>query len=480
MRVVCLPVDSRPCNTQFVQSLTRWGGGECVLPPAEALDDFQRPSAFGDSLAFLERELPRADAAVISLEHWCFGGLLASREDGVGEAEALRRVQALRALLRTCPGRPVYLSTVVLRSSLSTLHKADVSVARAMTDYSVHTARFARLGLPEDEAAAREAAKRIPPALLERTLAVRRRNLAVNLAAVDLAAEGLAAGLSVLQEDTQVDGLPRRDQEAILARIRASGARNVFLRNGTDEAGALCAARALYAAGLGRGAEPLTLAFRWVGEADFIAPYEDRPFRENLACACAELGVRASDASDAVVVVCCPEAGERGESDLPVSEAHLHAAARAVDAEIAAGRRVYLLDVMRANGGAFPLPRMLAQPDGLWGYCAWNTASNSMGTLLAQAATDHLRGAPNRRFLAERLLDDWLYQGRLRRELAAELESEGEDVYCLADKARAEARLRAMFASALPDCWPLGALPDYRVSLPWRRIFEIRAEVDGA
>ncbi|MBR1820726.1 MAG: DUF4127 family protein [Clostridia bacterium] len=471
MRIVCLPIDSRPCNTQFVESLTQWGGGACVLPAPAEMDDFRRPAAFADSRAFLERELPQADAAVINLEHWCFGGLLASREYEVDEAEALNRVRALGALLRAYPDKPAYLSTIILRSSLSTLREEDVAVYRAMTAYSVHTARFARLGLPEDAAAVREAAGRIPPELLARTRAVRKRNLAVNLAAVELAAEGLTASLSVLQEDTQTEGLPRWDQETILAKMRVANVRNVFLRNGADEAGALGAAQALR-----RGRPALPVTFRWLGRADFVAPYEDRPFRENLESACAELGIQMAEDAETVVMVCCPEAGEQAESDVPVSEGHLRAIAQAVDAQIAAGRRVYLLDVMRANGGVFQLMGMLAEPDRLWGYSAWNTASNAMGTLLAQLATDHLRGAPNRRFLAERLLDDWLYQGRLRGVLTARLERAGEDIYCLKDKGRAEEALRALYEAELPARWPLKTLPACRVSLPWPRLFEIRAE----
>ena len=89
MRILCLPIDSRPCNTQFIRRLTAWAGHELVLPRKEEMDDFRCPAPYAGSFAFIKRELPRCGAAVISLDHWCYGSLLASREEGVSEAEAL-------------------------------------------------------------------------------------------------------------------------------------------------------------------------------------------------------------------------------------------------------------------------------------------------------------------------------------------------------------------------------------------------------
>ena len=53
----------------------------------------------------------------------------------------------------------------------------------------------------------------------------------------------------ILQEDTQSYGFPRRDQRMIEEHLLIRQPANVFLRNGTDEAGALLAARACPVAG---------------------------------------------------------------------------------------------------------------------------------------------------------------------------------------------------------------------------------------
>ncbi len=468
MRILCLPIDSRPCNTQFVRSLSAWAGHELILPRKDEMDNFRCPAPYADSFSFLKRELPRCDAAVISLDHWCYGSLLASREDYISEEEALQRVEELRKLLRDYRETPVYMSSVILRSTISAFSQGDIAAYQAMIDYSVSIDRLERFGLTEDREAVEKAKAFIPEKVLEKALAARRRNLRINLAAVDMAAEGFLASLSILQEDCQIYGLPRKDQRTIEQRIKESGASNVFLRNGTDEAGALSAAAAIQA-----GREKLPVDIRYFGNSGFIAPFEDRPFRENMESACQEARIQPNDGSETVICVCCPEEENQGAS-LPC----LRQYAAWADDLMRNGRRVYLLDLIKPNGGSAGLVGSLKEPDGLWGYSAWNTASNAMGTLLAQVVADAHRGQPNRPYFQGRLLDDLLYQTVIRPQLAEMLEAAGENIYDLADKQRAETLLRALFEKELPIRWPLSALPRYTVSLPWNRIFEVAVYVE--
>ena len=467
MRILCLPIDSRPCNTQFIRRLIACAGHELILPPPEEMDDFRMPAPYAGSLAFLERELPRCDAAVISLDHWCYGSLLASREDTVSEDQALKRVDGLKTLLHAHGEIPVYMSSVILRSTISAYSQQDIPVYQAMIDYSVAADRLERFGLPEDREALEKAKAMIPEAVLRKALEARRRNLKINLAAVEMAAEGIVTSLSILQEDCQVYGLPKKDQRAIEAHIKKNSSSRVFLRNGTDEAGALSAALALRA-----GREKLPVEIQYWGNGGFIAPFEDRPFRENMESACREAGILPQEGSETVVCVCCPEDGEQGAS-LPQQRQY----AIGADALVREGRRVYLLDLIKPNGGSTGLVESLKEADGLWGYSAWNTASNSMGTMLAQVITDALRGQPNRAFFQERLLDDWLYQTVIRPQLTETLAAAGENIYDLACKDRAETLLRALYEKELPARWPLSAIPRYTVSLPWNRIFEAAVSV---
>ena len=119
----------------------------------------------------------------------------------------------------------------------------------------------------------------------------------------------------------------------------------------------------------------------------------------------------------------------------------------------------------------------MRKADGLWGYSAWNTASNALGVLLAQAVTDSARGKKNEAFFRERLLDDGLYQAIVRQKLNGRLWERGRDVFSLSDRPEAEALLRRLFSQALPGFWSLHRLPDYEITLPWARTFEADVRV---
>mgnify|MGYP002626183683 CR=1 FL=1 len=472
MRIVCLPIDSRPCCTQFIKSLVSWAGSEVIFPRKEEMDDFKRRAAYDDNRAFLERELPGCDAAVISLDHWCYGSLLASREEAVSEGEALNRVQDLRMILKRHSNIPVFMSSVILRSSISSLSVSDLEAYHAMTEYSVASDRFSRFGLQEDAEKMEEAKRHIPDEVLQKVLRVRKRNLLVNLAAMELVAEGVVKSLSVLQEDSQVYGLPKKDQAEIQKKIEELKAENVFLRNGTDEAGALSAGEAMW-----RSQKPLPVDIVYLGRKDFTALYEDRPFQENMESACREIGIQAVPGSETVIFVCCPPNGEQQEAFQLSDDESFREYADQIQEAAQAGKRVYVLDLIGANGGSAALIRSLNCADELWGYSGWNTASNSMGTLLSQVITDHIRGERNLPYYQERLLDDYIYQTHLRGKLNKVLSALGEDVYSLRDRERAEQTMRDIFSQELPNLWPLRQLPAYHLSLPWMRTFEVKVEV---
>jgi len=132
-------------------------------------------------------------------------------------------------------------------------------------------------------------------------------------------------------------------------------------------------------------------------------------------------------------------------------------------------------------------------------YGGWNTAGNTLGTVLAQAVIRALAGrgggTPDQRaahlaFLFLRFLDDDLYQARERtRCMVEDLPALGiaPTMERLPDDrvAAVEARVRDRLLRAAADLRSLfvasGLVRDVRVShvhLPWKRLFEVGFEVE--
>ncbi len=477
MKIVHLPLDSRPCNVLFPVQLAQWCGHECVIPPKEKMDHFATAAHYEDSRTFLMENAAKADAVVVSADHLCYGSLVASRVDDASEKDALDRLNVLGELHAAWPDIPIYVYSVIMRSSISTLYAGDIDDYNAMTEYSVYSGRRAVTGNEEDARCAERAKARLSHGVLERYERVRARNHAVNLRCVELAAQGVIRSLALLQEDAQVYGFHRAEQFALQNACREKHADNVFMHNGADEGGALTVMKAIL-----EYSEPKRIAVRMLGwkNADFVACYEDRPFGENVWDTIAFAGLGADENAQNVLAVCCPPDGVQTDWPRKQHEEGLKKQAEEIAAMVRAGKNVYLLDVTRANGGQPALVKYLHEELpalAIAGYSAWNTASNALGTAVAQMISDMLAGKINRGFFWERLLDDLVYQGMVRAQVNEELSAIGEDPYRLQDKERAETMIRERMAQLAETEKMFADAPAFTVSLPWERTFEAEIRV---
>ena len=143
------------------------------------------------------------------------------------------------------------------------------------------------------------------------------------------------------------------------------------------------------------------------------------------------------------------------------------------------GHNCYLLDIAYANGGDPAFIQCLAREMpllSLCGYAAWNTASNSLGTILGQlCASNGQNGVLNRRFTAERLLDDLFYQSTVREKAERRIHEAGLDFWGFSDKVQAQRIIDESFADDRPLLQALfqDKIPGFTARLYWPRTFEL-------
>ena len=144
-----------------------------------------------------------------------------------------------------------------------------------------------------------------------------------------------------------------------------------------------------------------------------------------------------------------------------------------------AGDNVILADLAYANGGdAKLIDQLLKRPElfkKIKAYGGWNTAGNTMGSILA-VATSYWFSRKNglhekdlsdahKQCLFVRLLDDWAYQACVRRKL------EGEP------STQKLAELIGPYIAKINSA--LTMEPNVRLSFPWKRTFEIEIVFEG-
>ena len=472
-----LPLDTRPCTYDLPVQLARLAGAQVLLPPRGMMGSYKEASPTEELARWLEEAAPRCSALVVSVEQLVHGGLIQSRQPAAPARQLLERLETLRRIRRACPALPIFLSNVVMRTTVSALDPASLVWWEKVQLYS-------RLWYLEKTGGGAGAAEQlralereIPPEVLRTFFAARQANHQLNRACLRLLADGTARQLLLLQEDCAAEGIQRFEQETLRRDIRRLDLEGrAFLFNGTDEAGAELMLRAIRPQG---GA----LEVVWLaGDEDFTALFEDRPFRENLAGHLRALRLRPEPKARQVLFIFAPRSRQRGSPFSPeeadYTEPELAALCRTIARADRQGRRCYLLDLDCANGGCIPLLASLGREmpiSRLCGYSAWNTACNSLGTLLAQILADGGRNSPaNQGLTADRILDDGLYQALVRQSLAQRLRAAGEDVYNIRDTARAERWLREEFAALEPLARQIfgGEPPAFEASLRWPRLFE--------
>ena len=104
--------------------------------------------------------------------------------------------------------------------------------------------------------------------------------------------------------------------------------------------------------------------------------------------------------------------------------------------------------------------------DNFYGYAAWNTSANTLGSLISCAKMKYLSSSLNkesfRKLQITRFLDDWAYQANTRQMLL------NPDVKGVKEKMRVfEQKISGIYSCEV----------DAEYSFPWNRLFEIEVKL---
>ena len=492
-------------------------GWRLELPEA-LLGSRKRPADADAVTGWLREVAPRAVGGVVALDTLAWGGLIPSRQSGNDLGAALARLAALRDLRRAHPRLPLMAFSSIQRISREDDDGEEPAYfrtyGRRIFRRSVleHRAAEDALDGAEGDELARLRAE-IPGHVWHDVVAIRAGTRAVNLAALDLVADGVVDALVLNQDDTTTWGLNVQDRALLEAEVRRRGlGGRVLVYPGADEVAQVLMAR-LAAQVLRRRPRFATLFSARRGP-EVQTAYEDRPLGDLVAVHLRAAGALLAPPplrADAWLAVNAPSRaqGQGGTSFALRRDAHgllgddqrawmeaseagvrgldrsLEAFADAIAAVVDDGGRVSVADVAHVNGADDELMAVLEDagllPE-LAGYGGWNTAGNALGSAVALGCLAVLVGGGARqaqaRAVATRCVDDWLYQSRVRARLLLEPElhplglggfvPEGE-------LARVERLAHGWVADELrARAWPFRL---ERLTLPWQRVFEIDLEV---
>ncbi|MCX7782900.1 MAG: DUF4127 family protein [Meiothermus sp.] len=443
-RILLLPADTRPVTLELPHQLARVAGLELRSPPLEILNKMNQPGNTAALAEWLRREAPAADAAIVTLETLTLGGMIPARRVSDSLEEVLPRLEVLRDIKLKSPHLRILAHGVIVRVA----HDNDPLEEKpyygewgtALRKFSEWTDRLERKEAagqdPGDAPMELDRARlHLPKEVLQDWLTTRERNHALHLAAIDLLNEGVLEHLCLTLDDTTPYGLAARDRRRLEARLDELGLwSEADIYPGADEAACTLLARAL----LNHAGRKTKVLVRYpsVLAEQAVMLYEDRTLGELVkahlrAAGC--VAVQTTEEADLILAVNAPATRQAQRQPdyetVDTAERNLPELIDRLVGDQAAGRMVAVADVAYANGAENRFVQLLLQSvnlPGLGGFAGWNTAGNSLGSAIAAGVCALFGDDPVS--LAEanfsRLIDDWLYQSRVRSEVHDKLTEE--------------------------------------------------------
>ena len=546
--LVVLPLDDRPVNYDYPRLLGAIANIDVLLPPREWLGNPWRQANHEALLPWLREHAATADGLVVAIDTLAYGGLIPSRTTSAPFTSVLPRLNTLADLKAQRPECPIYAFSVIQRVS------RDNSSEEEQPYWAEYGSRMFRLSYLEHKAELSEASHielaeayslrhSIPADFYADYAAIRARNHAVNQHMLTMVQDGVVDYLLLPQDDTAEFGWNIAEARRLQASIRRNGlTERAISYPGADEIGCLLLARFVCTQ---TACFPTVYPrFSSSGSATLLTAYEDRPMLELLKAHLAPLGgsiAPQADTADIQLFINAPALQQGiGEyqwlAQFPKEEllqrlpaaVHQHIDdifmnadfqatrremqtprrspeefCRAINAAVRRNTIVAIADVAFVNGSDLILGQQLLQQPAcsqLAAYGGWNTAGNTLGTVLAQAAillVAQRQGMTKTQqrmqleFLALRFLDDYCYQAVERSACMFEdlpnlhltpSEARLEDgaIASAIEKKVAERLLRQ--ATLLEKSFQAGGklcgLRITNVHLPWQRLFEVGFTVE--
>jgi len=424
LAILAVPLDSRPPCADFTTQLGHLAGFNVILPPSSLLDKYEVPAQKEAIATWLKENLPKNNGTVIAIDLLAHGGLLNSRLQPLADNKANNILTFLQKLKQDNVNKFMYVYSVIPRLLVSDQILPD-------SWYQWHLMRWAILmdkkiqGTDYDQTQYKELQEEIPAEIKWKYIKLYKENASFNKKLTNLAAKENFTDLVIGQDDAQPFGLPNHNRLDIAKYIAGlPNANNFHVTQGADELGSLAIARIF---GRYNNYRPkIYVEYGTSNTAKMILPFVPLTLQEIVADKVKLVNgslVKNKDAADFVLFVHC---GDSSHLDYDVIANKVKTLMKQ--------KPLALVDLtMDFEGAEALLPHLIANNTPLTqltAYAGWNTASNSIGTALAQATifTGRVKTLPaeslpslyaeNLKFNCTRFLDDWAYQKLIRHKIS--------------------------------------------------------------
>ncbi len=493
-KIVLLPLDERPCNYIFPQSIFNNGDISITVPDMSIMGDKKTPADHDKIVEFLLNETKDAYGLVLSIDTLLYGGIVPSRLHYFSVEELKERLNVVRKIKENNPNIIIYAFNLIMRCP-------QYSSADEEPDYygycGLEIFKYGyynhkkELGVIKDDELAIFDKLNVPENELKDFLTRREINCALNIETLELLEEKVVDFLIIPQDDSSEFGWTAIDQRKISKIISQKNLQlSAYMYPGADEvANTLLSKlvlkiekkRPLFYVKYNSVNAPTTIPFLEDRHLDLTVTYQILAagglITKNLSEADIVLFVNANGIAmleEATLDHKC-DRGMTTFRNMPEFMEFMDYCVNDLN------KKVAVADVATINGSDFELIAMMQQKGLLLkvaSYAGWNTSSNTLGTCIPHAVVNYLYGNTKAHydFLVSRYIEDFAYMTYVREKVLGTLENRGMNyesvdgkrgVIAKEVKAELEKFIEVRLESikdhyVINDCY-----------MPWSRMFEV-------
>lgn len=437
MNIAFIPIDNRPvCYTLPEQICAADDSIKLFMPQREWLGDLNKYADVDKIFQWL-KDLPPVDAVILPLDTVAYGGLISSRRSTDTFEKIKERIEKLKYILSEKNAK-IYAFSSIMRISNNNINEEEKEYwnkwGKKIFNYSFCMDKFGTVCKNE-----------VPSDILDDYLATRRRNFEINK--------------TYLQWGNFFDTLVFSKDDCAEYGFNVQEARELeklggFVKTGADEIPLTLLARSI------KGKLKVSPIFLEPEYKNLISNYEDVSIENSVRGQLELAGCEVCEPQDADILLYVNNFKERqGEIVMKVTAAPYDGLWQKPD------KPYMIADVRFANGSDNAFVEKLFEKDfddNFYGYSAWNTSANSLGSLICAAKVKYFAKSYNdaafKKLQTVRFLDDWAYQANVRQQLSKP------------DEILVEQKMKP-FENRIFE--KLGVKYDISYKFPWDRLFEV-------
>lgn len=402
MRIAFIPIDNRPVCYNLAVDIAKIDSNiEFFIPPREYLGSLTR-NADVDKIYEWFKQLPDLDKVIISLDTIAYGGLIPSRRSTDSEQIIKNRVLKFRQEWTKKKAKVLAFSSIMRISNNNYNEEEKEYWNKYGTkifeySYNTHKCNLGNFGSPIQNL--------IPTNILNDYLSTRQRNFNINKMYLEWQKLGFFDELIFSKDDCAEYGFNVKEAKE----LEKNGAKVI---TGADEIPISLLSRA-YDTDL-----KVKVEFTEPNSKNLISNYEDVSIEKSVLNQLALANIEVVEENQDIILIVNNFKNHQGEIVMkrPTEQ---------FSGNIKLPNTPYMIaDVRNANGADNNfVSKILPQInlENFYGYSAWNTSANTLGTLICIAKIKFGSKKYNdnafKKVEMVRFLDDWAYQANIRQQI---------------------------------------------------------------